>query len=311
MRTADGKTNKYIKTYEGATLAEVNKENNKKQYVENENKGETEEIDTELDKNDITLSKEDVTQEEKIDGSKNIETIKEVEDVKNAIQKMYDSNAYIEMHVGDKDSDIVYLLYNEDKECCMGSGFNNSIAVFRNDNKAVVLTDPVEIVEDIHLLALLERVADMVYDSNAKLTTQILNESTETKMYTITVTGKHNIRKIYEKVSESYADNMLVSIFGAGYDVIKYKAGYIDSTDKDKYTVNIVVDKNGNIGASCELNIQNKKFKAWWFDGYIKLKPYKLSKQWYKENTVDEWEELVLKLQKDLYNNMVTYENGN
>ena len=237
-----------------------------------------------------------------------IESIVKV--IRNSLDNLYNSNAYITLHIGEGESDVVFLLYNKDKECYMESGFSNSIAVFRTDGKAVVLTNPVEVVEDIHLLKLMERMLELVENGYAEAVIDNTVPETEVQAttYNLIVSGKHNIRKLYTVISENYANERMDSIFGDDYDASKYTAGYVDESDEDSLTLQVVVGNNNEFGATAFVNIGGFKQHIWWFDGYMELDSYELEEKWYGvDNDTGTWVELATNLQKTLSDNIGNY----
>lgn len=231
-----------------------------------------------------------------------------IDTVRKAIEHLYKSNAYITLHVGSEETDVLYLLYNKNKECYMESGFSNAIAVFRKDSQAVALTNPVSIVEDIHLLKLMERMIELIEKGYAEIS---IDDTTKAEVdaivYNMIAQGKHNIRKLYTGISEEYANDMMNSLFGIGYT-----GETVEDDDTDCFVIQAVVGKDNEFGATAYTVIDGFEQYIWWFDGYMELDEYELDERWYNEdNSLDTWEELATALQSKLSENLDTYMNEN
>ena len=235
--------------------------------------------------------------------------------IKSAVSTLYNNNAYLTLHVGEKDDDVVYMMYNKDKECYIESGYDSSLAVMRNDYKAVNLTNPVEVSEDIDILQFIGRAVELVRTGHADISSEdITTESdTEATKYYITINGKHNIKKIYTVVSEEYANDMMDNIFGDKYDASKYSnPKYVDKDDEDSIEIQVVIGKNNGIAAQCNIMIEGFNYINWWFDGYMELESYKLDDKWYSEdNDIDTWIKLATDLQTTISDNITEYLDNN
>lgn len=239
-----------------------------------------------------------------------------VDTLKEAVDNLYKNNAYITMHLSSSDdNNVVYFLYNENKECYVESGFSNNIAVFRNNNTAIELTSPVQVREDLHILALIERMIHLVEKGYATVEVENLeSDSGKTNRgYNLTSLGKHNTRMLYSNISTEYADDMMEGLYGDRYVKENYiTEDFVDKDDLDAFNLQVVVGENDEFGASASIDIDGFTHLLWWFDGYMELSGFELDKAWYEEdNNLATWVNMAEKLQADLSDNIQEYLDNN
>ena len=238
------------------------------------------------------------------DDSMSTEEPDTLKDARSIVDKLYNDNAYLKVHIGRGEQDVIYMLYNKDKECYIELGYaENFAAIMRNDYKVVNIENTVDVTEDIDVLSFINRVLDMTETGEATLRYSEKKDKTITG-YCIEVRGKRNIREIYTVISDKYADEMADMLFGINCAVDKHpdpEYADINDDDNDLIKVGLWEDADGKISAQCNMVIDGVEYINWWFNGHHKLDDFKLSEGWYKNvNTIAEWQRLINELQAEL-----------
>lgn len=236
-----------------------------------------------------------------------------VNKIKKAVQHMYDENAYIQLMVGQEQ--YVYLLYNKDGEALAESNVGG-VAFYRNSNEIVSINDIETIIDyDMNPLQFIKQVGDTVLSigdagtitAESKSSDVELNNDEEGNttikdkvtytLYTLTIDGKDNIRKIYSAVDEEYAEESMKLMY----------TGFEDVEDT-QLVLKVSVGDNGEFGASCEVSFNNDVYTSWLFDGYISTFDWELGDAWYAEgNDQDTWIELASTKLDELSTKMVEF----
>lgn len=235
-----------------------------------------------------------------------------IDEIQASIDNLYNRNAYMILHVGAEEDDVIYLCYNKDRECYAESAQNNVALVYRKDHKAVVLTDPIELAYDLDCLSYTESALNLVKTGFASIETSDTGVD-DVKGYKIDITGKHNIRKLYTQYSREFADKIMGDIFGADYDADKYKDDdYKDKNDTDCITLTVNIGDGGQFGIDCSILIGDQEYTSWWFDGYLDMDPFTLNEDWYVDSLedadVEEWKEKATDIQNQLKENIKSYQ---
>lgn len=236
-----------------------------------------------------------------------------VSKIKKAVQHMYDENAYIQLMVGQEQ--YVYLLYNKDGEALAESNVGG-VAFYRNSNEIVSINDTETIIDyDMNPLQFIKQVGDTVLSigdagtitAESKSSDVELNNDEEGNttikdkvtytLYTLTIDGKDNIRKIYSAVDEEYAEESMKLMY----------TGFEDVEDT-QLVLKVSVGDNGEFGASCEVSFNNDVYTSWLFDGYISTFDWELGDAWYAEgNDQDTWIELASTKLDELSTKMIEF----
>lgn len=208
--------------------------------------------------------------------------LNEMEQIMNEV---WNSNYYTQIYI--ENEKFIAFLHNKNKEAFAQSN-TGGVAVFRNDGKTVSFGKELTIEYGVCPLRLIELGMDMVKkfqatvsipDSNAKGRPDYVS-------YEILIKGKDKIYKLYEQVSKEYADEIMQQLFYNGSELNPK-----DITMK----LTLVKGKNGELGGGCWLISNGKEYTSWYFDGYLKMFDWSLTKDWYSNDTSDtkKWQKLI------------------
>ena len=212
--------------------------------------------------------------------------------IKDGVQSLRDKNAYIQLMVGEEQ--YIYLLYNKTGEAIAESS-GGGVAFYRNDNKLVTLSeDAVTMDYDLNPLSFIDAVVDVCdesdEDDNTIGTETTTNEETgdENKLYTLTVNGKDNIKKVYDTVgNEEYSEASIESLYSGFEDI-----------EETFLTLKVSMGNDGQFGALCSVNFggtEDDEYTSWTFDGYLETFDWELGSDWYSDDVsdVEAWTELA------------------
>lgn len=223
----------------------------------------------------------------------------------NKLNELYTGNAHISLHVGPEDTDLIYLMYNSDKMCYTETEFDNSVAMYQGNGKCVIFTDPVQIVDDISVLEMIENSIELVNNGSATVEVAEVDNANGDKIHQnkVIISGRNNIKQLYLKYGEDYANNIMASIFG---DMTNENPDSLDTM-----TIEVDTNSDGAISAVCNITMDGSEYVSWWFDGYIPLGDWKFSGKLDKEYSTDEWKKFVSEIQTKIAENTDKYKKEN
>lgn len=198
------------------------------------------------------------------------------------IEALEKKNAYIQLMIGPEQ--YIYLLYNKEGEAIAESS-NGGIAFYRKDDKIVTLTDTEIIIDnDLSPLEFIKAATNVAKDpENGTIEKEItVNEETKAKntLYTMTINGKENIKKVYDTLgNETYSANSIDMLYSGFEDV-----------ESSKMVVRVSTGENGELGAVCNVTFgeeEENEYTSWTFDGYIETFEWAFDEKWYSNDTSD------------------------
>lgn len=194
-------------------------------------------------------------------------------------------NPYIQLVVGPEQ--YVYLLYNKKGEAIAESSYGGQ-AFYRHDNKLVTINSTDVLIDtDLNPLSFIKATASIVDEGYGTIeTTSTVNEDTGDKnmLYTMTVDGKENIKKIYDTVGDTkYSDTSMEMLLTGFEDV-----------EPVTLTLKVSEGQNDEFGAACSINFgggEENEYTSWVFDGYISTFDWELESGWYSNDTtnIENW----------------------
>lgn len=224
------------------------------------------------------------------------------------IEALEDKNAYIQLMIGPEQ--YIYLLYNKEGEALAESS-NGGIAFYRKDNNIVTLTDTQVIIDhDLSPLAFIKATATVAKDGTSGTITKETTENEETKakntLYTMTIDGKENIKKVYDTLGdETYSANSISMLYSGFEDV-----------EKSKMVVRVSTGEKGELGAVCNVTFgegEENEYTSWTFDGYIETFDWAYDEKWYSNDTsdVEAWIDLASTTVSDISEKMAQFMRDN
>lgn len=222
------------------------------------------------------------------------------------IDELEAKNAYIQFDTG-SDS-YMYMLYNKKGEAVIELS-SGGIGVYRSDNKLITLTeDTVVEISDLNPLAFLKA---MVNVANSTDDCSITLENVDSDdVYTITINGKDNIKKIYDTLNDSDYTSRSIEMLETGFED---NAGI-------SMVAEIARNNDGDFGATLSTIYKSpdtaikddERYYSWKFDGYLGAFDWELKEDWYTEDTsnTEAWHTLVSDTIAEVANNMQMYIDG-
>lgn len=228
-----------------------------------------------------------------------------------AVDKLQEVNPYIQMMVGqDK---YIYLLYNEKGEAFAESSSGGS-AFYRNDNQIISIgTEEVYVDYDLNPLSFIKAAAKVAADNTDTgcaidvqedtYTDDITGEEAVNKMYTVTVSGKDNISKIYGTLEDEEYVKQSIEMLYSGFEDV----------EQSQIDVIVSVGDTGRFGAICNVTYGDVTesaeniYTSWVFDGYIPTFDWSYPADLYKDKdsmTLEDWTNLAGDITADLSNKM-------
>lgn len=226
----------------------------------------------------------------------------DADEVIEKINTLEQKNAYIQLMVGQ--DQYIYLLYNKDGEALAESS-NGGIAFYRKDNKIVTLTDTEVIINsDLNPLAFIKATAK-VAEVNGTVEKEVkTNEESNTKntLYTMTVDGKENIKKVYDTVGDEGYSTESIEMLYSGFEDI----------ETSKMTLRVSTGEKGELGAVCSVTFgegEENEYTSWTFDGYIETFDWAYDEKWYSNDTddVEAWIDLASETVSEISNKMAEF----
>lgn len=214
------------------------------------------------------------------------------------IQDLEDANAYIQFDTGSES--YMHLLYNSKGEAVIELS-SGGIGVYNSDNKLYTITE--DSVISISDLSPLEFLKAMVKKAGSIECT----EEDGDKIYTITITGKENIKSLYDILGDIEYTTRSMEMLEAGFE---------DAADIS-IIAEIVRDNDGAFGAtlstlykSADTAIKEaERYYSWKFDGYLSTLDWELDSAWYETDIsdVEKWHTLMSDTIAEVSENMTTY----
>jgi hypothetical protein len=206
-------------------------------------------------------------------------------EIQQIMNDIWNSNYYTQIYI--ENEKFIAFLHNKNKEAFAQSN-TGGVAVFRNDGKTVSFGKELTIEYGVCPLRLIELGMDMVKKFQATVSIPDTNAQgrPDYVSYEILIKGKDKIYKLYEQVSKEYADEIMQQLFYNGSELNPK-----DITMK----LTLVKGKNGELGGGCWLISNGKEYTSWYFDGYLKMFDWSLTKDWYSNDTSDtkKWQQLI------------------
>lgn len=206
---------------------------------------------------------------------------KSIAEVREIVDNAYNSNIYIQANIAE--DNFIAFIYNKNKEAFSQSK-QGGLAVYRNDNKIVSFGEELEITYSISPLRMIEYAVELAQNNKAKISKE--DGEAGLTAYKISIKGDKNVRALYSKVDDHYAEDMMKMLYQ-----------YARESDRNM-EIGVVKGQGGEFGAYCNIIVNGDAATVWQFDGYLNMFDWQLDTSWYHDDPsdTDNWVELANQL---------------
>lgn len=204
------------------------------------------------------------------------------------LNKLKSTTTYIQVHT-DEETCGTYM-YNSKGEVVVEDASGN-MKIFRNDGAVAVFDDYIYLAEDVDLLSMIINALNLIGQDNVELHgVSEDNEESITK-YILYLRNWDTIRLIYQGLSDDTIAEYINNF--------KY---YLGDDWEPCMTFEIAIDDEDGLYIQNSFIHSDTKYINWYFDGYMYMDDWSLSKGWYesKFNDAAEAEQLLTFLLDDL-----------
>lgn len=243
----------------------------------------------------------------KADNSDNIENGEQIlsldeqkltEEVLGRLDELYKSNGRIYVsQMTDSGKNIVQIpvVLRETGEAYRENG--SDIRVYLNNRKAVIASNPIEIVDDIIPMEIIKGMIDSIKIGKGKIErVKVQDGSSAIKL---SIDGAANIVQAYSYVSEDYGWKTLTNYNIKENDAVEMSIYLYDKTESTTSDNNELAATWVQFRCECAFFLGEQGYAAWWTSGADSLgEPFELDEKIYSltaDSSIDIWSEVLTK----------------
>lgn len=202
------------------------------------------------------------------------ESLGAIHQMLDVMQELGVNNTYIQLYVGEDEANT--YIYNKNGECFLVMADGSYFEIFKNDGYAVAYGSTIMEIQDLDVLALVERVLQTAASDEATKVYRFeqdipVEERGYEYKYRIIFDNYDSLAKCYDGLGEAYASGFLDELKEACGDDLKLSYYITEYTD-------------GYASVECALDEGGEDYLMWYFDGWYTLGDWQLDKAWYSDS---------------------------